>query len=182
MFTKIKKNIFDTTLVLDCTKSEDERGTFHKVYNSLDKNYASLASIDQVNIVSNRRAGTMRGLHYQRAPYGEKKIVKVLDGKILDFILCINKEHSMFGELFMIEMSSDNSKSLVISDDFAHGYITLVDNTWVSYVHEGQYVAEYEDGINFQALLQKRKIILPVEITTLSHRDKNFITFEEYSQ
>ena len=90
-----------------------------------------------------------RGLHFQKTPYSQSKLVSVQNGKILDFVIDLREGSKTFGESYSINLSSDNNLSIFVPADFAHGYLTLEDNTVVSYKVDNYYSPSHEEGIRY---------------------------------
>lgn len=135
-------------LILTPTKHSDERGYFTEIYNKktlLDFGFAE--AFIQDNQAYNKSAATLRGLHYQTAPFAQDKLVRVIQGSIFDVVVDLRRESSTFGKWFGVKLSQDNSKQLLIPKGFAHGYLTLEPDTIVSYKTSNHYAPEYEAGI-----------------------------------
>ena len=92
----------------------------------------------------------LRGLHYQIDPFSQSKLITVLSGEILDVAVDLRKSSNTFGNHFKIRLSSDDKKSLFIPKGFAHGYLTLSDDTLVCYKVDNYYNRDSQRGISFQ--------------------------------
>jgi len=103
----------------------------------------------QLNIVKSRKM-VFRGLHFQKPPHEQSKLVSVLKGKILDIAVDIRPKSKTYGKYFSIEISDDDNKSLFIPKGFAHGYLTLTDDVIISYSVDQYYNKKSEDGISFK--------------------------------
>lgn len=136
-------------------RHEDQRGSFTETYSR--RAFAELG-IDCVFVQDNqshsRSPGTVRGLHFQRPPKAQGKLVRVLRGSILD--VCVDLRHSSpsFGRHVTAELSSEKGNQIFVPAGFAHGFCTLEPDTEVSYKADGHYAPEHEGGIvwNDQAL------------------------------
>lgn len=120
--------------VLAPERRADERGFFARVFchdefaaHNLENNIA------QCNISFNPAKATLRGLHYQAAPYQEVKFVRCTMGLIFDVIVDLRPTSSTLGHWFGVELSADNRRMLYVPKDFAHGYLTLAPDTEVFY-------------------------------------------------
>lgn len=129
-------------------KLEDERGFFARTWchkevaaKGIDVNFV------QVNISFNKEAGTLRGMHYQNAPYQEDKLVRVTKGKIFDVILDLRRDSPSYKQWIGEELSDSNYKMLYIPKGVAHGFMTLADNTEVLYMHTEYFTPGYGTGV-----------------------------------
>jgi dTDP-4-dehydrorhamnose 3,5-epimerase len=128
---------------------EDNRGYFFEAYN--EQVFAE-AGIDIKFVQDNQSKssfGVIRGLHYQQDPFAQTKLVRVLEGKILDVAIDIRKGSPHFGQSFSIELSADNKKQLLIPAGFAHGFSVLSVTAVVLYKCDRFYNKESEGGIRF---------------------------------
>ena len=164
--------------MLNLSKNIDQRGYFFNILSkNLFFNKYSLTSIKQINISENKKKGTLRGLHYQNAPYAEQKIVICLKGRIFDVILDLRKHSKTFGQHIYFELSEKKNQLLVIPKNCAHGYQTLVDDSLVLYLHSQDYKKKYDFCINpFDKDLD---IKWPIKNKIMSNRDKNAEYFND---
>lgn len=128
----------------------DERGFFARVFCTEEFAAHNLPTgIKQSNISYNRYAGTLRGMHYQLAPYAEAKLVSCTRGAIYDVIVDLRPDSSTFKQWIGIDLTADNRHLLFVPEGFAHGFQTLVDNTEVSYQMFAPYHAESARGVRW---------------------------------
>jgi dTDP-4-dehydrorhamnose 3,5-epimerase len=113
----------------------------------------------------------LRGLHFQRAPKSQGKLVQVIKGAVLDVVVDIRKESSTFGQHFSIELNEKNKKLLWIPPGFAHGFLTLEDETIFSYKCTDYYAPELEGSIRWND--ETLNIQWGIDIPILSEKDKN---------
>jgi dTDP-4-dehydrorhamnose 3,5-epimerase len=128
---------------------EDNRGYFFEAYN--EQVFAE-AGIDIKFVQDNQSKssfGVIRGLHYQQDPFAQTKLVRVLEGKILDVAIDIRKGSPHFGQSFSIELSANNKKQLLIPAGFAHGFSVLSETAVVLYKCDRFYNKGSEGGIRF---------------------------------
>ena len=142
----IKTEIPDL-LILKPKVFEDERGYFFESYN--EKN---LANYDiQIQFVQDNQSkssfGVIRGLHYQLAPYSQTKLVRVLEGEVLDVGVDIRKESPTFGKCYSHKLSAENKQQMLIPAGFAHGFSVLSKIAVVFYKCDKLYHADSERGI-----------------------------------
>lgn len=121
--------------VLEPERHEDERGGFFRSFcrHEFEKHGLD-PTVAQANISSNRLAGTLRGLHFQTEPHGETKLVRCSRGRLFDVIADLRPGSATQGQWFGAELSTTNSHQLYIPRGFAHGFLTLDDDTEVSYL------------------------------------------------
>ena len=141
------KNIFiDGPQIIELKKLEDERGFFARFWckKELENNNIDF-DIKQINNSLSLEKGTLRGLHFQYPPKSEGKIIRCLTGSIWDVIVDIRKNSKTFGKWFAIELNQNNKKMLYVPKGFAHGFISLSNNTEILYLVSESYAPENED-------------------------------------
>lgn len=128
---------------------EDSRGYFFESYNAqtFDQEGIHLSFVQDNQ--SKSSYGVIRGLHYQLNPNAQTKLVRVLEGTILDVAVDIRKGSPTFGQHFAIELSADNKKQLLVPVGFAHGFSVLSETAVVMYKCDQFYSRESEGGIRF---------------------------------
>jgi dTDP-4-dehydrorhamnose 3,5-epimerase len=162
--------------VIDLEPFEDERGFFARTWCKKEfKAHGLNPELVQCNTSFNKEQGTLRGMHYQTAPYEEAKLVRCTFGAIYDVIIDLRPESKTFKKWLGLELSSDNRKSLYVPAGFAHGFLTLVDATEVFYQMSEFYYPEYAKGIRWND--PAIGIKWPAEIKIISDHDKNFQDF-----
>jgi dTDP-4-dehydrorhamnose 3,5-epimerase len=128
----------------------DARGYFCETFQRADFAAHGLASdFLQDNQSSSDRPGTVRGFHFQRPPFAQTKLVRVLRGRILDVAVDLRRSSPSFGRHIAIELSSDGNEQLLIPTGFAHGFCTLEPDTVVFYKVDQVYSAAHEGGVNW---------------------------------
>ena len=131
------------------TIHEDKRGYFFESFRS---EFIENAGINTHFIQENEsksKFGVLRGLHFQKEPFEQAKLVRVLDGEILDVAVDLRKDSKTFGKFESIVLSSSNKKQLLIPRGFAHGFVTLSKTATVSYKVDNYYSKESESGIRY---------------------------------
>jgi dTDP-4-dehydrorhamnose 3,5-epimerase len=124
----------DGAYIIDIERIEDERGFFARVFCTRELRKHKLdPRVVQCNISWNKKSGTLRGLHYQAAPDEETKIVRVTRGAIWDVIVDLRPDSPTFEKWTGVKLSARNRRMLYIPKGFAHGFITLTNNTEVFY-------------------------------------------------
>lgn len=128
----------------------DERGFFSRLWSVADLAVSGLEFAPvQSSISFSDRAGTLRGLHWQAEPHGETKLVRVTQGAVFDVAVDLRAGSPTRGRWFGTELSAANRAALLIPKGFAHGLVTLADDTEVLYVMDTPYVAEAVRGARF---------------------------------
>jgi len=173
------KTKLDGLVVLKPTVFKDNRGYFMESYNQ--KNINKL--LGNVNFVQDNESessrGVLRGLHFQKPPYTQAKLVRCLKGSVLDVVLDLRKDSKTYGIFETISLTEENKKQLFIPKGFAHGFIVLSKSAILSYKVDNYYNPESESGIiwndpdlNIDWKINKNEIIV-------SEKDKNLPTFNE---
>jgi dTDP-4-dehydrorhamnose 3,5-epimerase len=144
----IKTHISDL-LVFEPKVFEDSRGYFFEAYNEEVFKAEGIHTKFVQDNQSRSSYGVIRGLHYQMEPYSQAKLVRVLEGKILDVAVDIRKGSPTFGEHFAIELTAENKKQLMIPAGFAHGFSVLSEMAVVMYKCDRFYNKANEGGILF---------------------------------
>lgn len=120
--------------IIDIELREDERGFFARSWCEDEfKKHGLNPRLAQCNISFNKKRGTLRGMHYQVAPFAEAKVVRCTMGSIYDVIIDLRTDSPTFKQWIYVELSVENRRSLYIPEEFAHGFQTLMDNTEVFY-------------------------------------------------
>ena len=136
-------------VIVEPTVFEDSRGYFFESYNEgLFKQNGIAAAFIQDN-QSRSSYGVIRGLHYQQPPHAQAKLVRVLQGAILDVAVDIRKDSETYGQHFAIELSADNRKQLFLPEGFAHGFSVLSEVAVVLYKCNAFYNKSSEGGIRY---------------------------------
>lgn len=159
--------------LIDLEKREDERGFFARFFCKKEFNEMNLHNdIVQINNSFSVHKGTFRGMHFQNSPMGEDKIVRCISGSLLDIIVDLRKDSPTYLEHFKVELNSKNRVSLFVPKGFAHGFLTLEDNTEAFYLTTQFYSPEHESGLRYDD--PKLNINLPFEPINMTDKDKNW--------
>lgn len=136
--------------IIDLEKRQDERGFFARGWCRKEAAAHGLArDLVQANISYNAKKGTLRGMHYQAAPYQEVKLVRCVRGAVFDVIVDLRPSSATFKQWVGVELSQENGRMLYVPEDFAHGFQTLVDESEVNYLVSQYYTPEAERGLRF---------------------------------
>ncbi|ORE90769.1 dTDP-4-dehydrorhamnose 3,5-epimerase [Stappia sp. 22II-S9-Z10] len=137
-------------VLLKPRRFEDDRGWFQETWNAKTLKGAGLdIAFVQDNQSLSRRAGTVRGLHLQAAPFAQAKLVRVVAGAIVDVAVDLRRGSPTFGRWTAAELSAENGAQLFVPRGFAHGFCTLTDDTEVCYKVDGFYDKASERGIRY---------------------------------
>jgi dTDP-4-dehydrorhamnose 3,5-epimerase len=126
---------------------EDNRGYFFESYNKKAFDDAGIKTVFVQDNQSLSQKGVLRGLHFQKPPFAQGKLVSVIKGAVLDVAVDIRKNSSSYGKHVSIELNEQNKTMLLIPPGFAHGFLTLADNTIFSYKCSEFYHKEAEDSL-----------------------------------
>lgn len=175
--------IFQESKIVDCyfIRGEpfvDHRGTFSRKF--CEEEYPSKDKIHwvQENLSTNHKAGTLRGMHMQRDPYGEIKLVSCTRGRIFDVVVDMRRDSKSFGQWDGFELCEREVTSVLVSKGCAHGYLTLTDDTEVRYLVDNFYKPGAEVSLVWND--PKVGIVWPHSVDIVSDKDDNASSFDEY--
>ena len=144
-------NVIETEIagvkIVEPDVRRDERGFFCETYNRERYFKAGITADFVQDNESFSMKGVLRGLHWQSAPFGQAKLVRVIRGKVLDVAVDLRKGSATFGKYIATELSSENARQFFIPRGFAHGYLVLEDNTIFSYKCDNFYNKESEGSV-----------------------------------
>jgi len=163
--------------VIELEKREDERGFFARYF--CEREYAEHGLSTHFVQINNSLAvhkGTLRGMHYQLAPKAETKVVRCLSGALWDCIIDLRPDSETFGQHHAVELSAHNRTMFYVPKGFAHGFITLQDNTEALYLVDEFYAPQQERGIRFDD--PRFGIEWPLAPSVLSDKDKGHPGFD----
>ncbi|PAU94012.1 dTDP-4-dehydrorhamnose 3,5-epimerase [Aliifodinibius salipaludis] len=164
--------------VIDLKKLGDERGFFARAFCVNEfKEQGIEFSVAQANVSYNRYKHTLRGMHYQEEPYGEAKLVRCTRGAIWDAIIDVRPDSSTYMQWIGVELTEQNYRMLYIPEGFAHGFITLEDETEVTYQVSEFYTPGAEKGIRWDD--QSFNIDWPADPKIMSEKDKSWSDFKK---
>ena len=128
----------------------DERGLFARTWCEAEASAFGLnVKVVQCNLSFNERRGTLRGMHYQSAPFAEAKLVRCTRGSIFDAIIDLRPESPTYGGHVTALLSADDRRTLYVPEDFAHGFQTLEDDTEVTYQMSRAFSPEHGRGVRW---------------------------------
>ena len=151
----------------------DDRGYFSEIYR---EDFLSECIGSEVKFIQDNESmstkGVLRGLHYQLPPFSQSKLLRVVEGKILDLVVDIRRSSPTFGKHVALELSSENMKQLFIPCGFAHGFLVLSERAKINYKVDNYYMPEYDRGIAFNDPKLNIDWPFPLEKLQLSKKDK----------
>jgi len=166
------KTEFPDLLVFDPVVFGDDRGYFYESYN--EKTFSREGDIN-IKFVQDNQArsvyGVVRGLHFQNNPHSQTKLIRALQGSILDVVVDLRVGSPTHGKVYTIELSSDNKKQLMVPQGFAHGYSVLSETAEVFYKCDNFYNKETEGGIIYNDPALKIDWKIPAGKMILSAKD-----------
>ena len=177
---RIQKTTLKDCFILTPTVFTDERGAFYETYN--EKLFKKATGIE-VNFVQDNQSistkGVLRGLHFQIGEMAQAKLVRVIQGKVLDIVVDLRKDSETFGKHFSIILDDIKNEQLFVPRGFAHGFITLSKKSVFSYKCDNYYDKVSERGIIYNDATLALDWHLSEEDFIVSEKDKILPTFTE---
>lgn len=162
---------------IEVQKKEDERGFFGRAWCRNEFNqYQLKTDFVQHNISFNTRKGTLRGMHYQKEPFQEAKLIRCTKGSIFDVIIDLRQDSPTYKQYSCFVLSQDDHMELYIPEGFAHGFITLEDNSEVMYLMSQYYHPDAAAGIRWND--EQFNIPWPIKPLVISTRDASYPDFD----
>ena len=156
----------------------DERGWFKETYQAPRYRELGIPDLPQHNVSSSKR-GVIRGLHFQREPHAQGKLIQVLRGSVWDVVVDVREGSPTFGSWLAFDLSADNHRQLWVPPGFAHGFQALELDCELLYLHSAPYSPDAERALN--PCDPRLAIHWPLPIVNLSERDrKHAILTEEF--
>lgn len=176
---KITKTPIEGLLIIEPTVFGDERGYFYESFNK--EKFKELTG-EELDFVQDNQSlsgkDIVRGLHFQNPPYGQGKLVRVLQGAVIDVVVDIRKQSPTYGKHFAIKLTEENKKIFWIPKGFAHGFSSLKDNTIFLYKCTDYYNKESEDSIYWNDA--DLNINWEVENPIISEKDQEKKRFKDF--
>ena len=173
---ELVKTEISGVFILKSKVHKDKRGFFSEIYNKKKLNLKKIIFV-QDNISYNKKSFTFRGLHCQKKPFAQSKLIRVEKGEILDFIFDIRPKSKTYKKIITIKLNDKNLDQIFIPKGVAHGFLTVKANTKVTYKVDEFYSKKHDSGYNiydkiFKTNISKKKLIL-------SNKDLNLPFFSE---
>jgi dTDP-4-dehydrorhamnose 3,5-epimerase len=165
--------------VIDLEPVEDARGFFARAWSARELSSIGLESrIDECNLSFNGRRGTLRGMHFQRPPHAEVKLIRCIKGALYDVIVDLRTDSPTFRHWVGFELDEENRRMLYVPRGFAHGFQTLADGTEVYYMISNAHVPEAAAGVRWND--PSFGIDWPMaEPTVISDKDRSWPDFTD---
>lgn len=159
----------------------DSRGHFARTMcHDEFSRHGLISDFVQQNMSYSAGRGTLRGLHYQRRPYAEAKLIRCLRGAIVDVIVDIREDSSSYLQHQLFELTDRNQQQLYVPPGFAHSFLTMSDDVEVSYLVSAPYHPASEDGLRYSD--EALEISWPIPIAVLSEKDANWPLISERTE
>lgn len=160
-------------ILIEPTVHGDDRGYFVETFRQdlFEETLGYKVNFIQDN-ESKSTKGVLRGLHYQLPPYTQAKLVRVIEGSVLDVAIDIRKSSPTFGQHVSVELTGENKHQLFIPHGFAHGFVVLSDSATFAYKVDNYYAPEHDRGIAFDDIKLTIDWQLPLNELQLSDKDK----------
>lgn len=162
--------------IIDLEKHRDDRGFFARTFCRKELEAQGLiADVAQANMSLSKVRGTLRGMHHQKSPFEETKLVRCTQGALYDVIIDLRADSPTFKEWIGVELTAANCRMLFVPRNFAHGFITLADDTEVTYMVSQFYSPGSELGIRWND--PQIGIQWPIAVQVISEKDANWPDF-----
>ena len=178
---KIKETHIPGLLVVEPQVYGDSRGYFFESFNAAE--FAKQTGIDTQFVQDNESRssyGVVRGLHMQHPPHAQAKLVRVVEGRVLDVAVDLRKDSPTFGKHFSIELTGENHLQVYIPRGFAHGFSVLSETAVFQYKCDGYYAPASEAAIAWNDPDLAIDWKLPIEAVVLSDKDRNHPSLKEF--
>ena len=172
-----KETNLNGAYLIELEKFKDERGFFARSYCFREFEDLGLnPRIVQCNVSYNLKKGTMRGMHYQMPPHAEAKLVRCIRGAIYDVIIDLRPDSKTYRKHYGVQLDSENRRMLFVPEGFAHGFLTLEENTEIFYQMSEFFAPNSARGFRWND--PAFGIKWPIEIKVVSDRDRTYPDFE----
>lgn len=162
--------------VIQPEPKSDERGFFARTFDAREFETRGLdPRVAQTNLSFNVARGTLRGMHYQRPPHAEVKLVRCTRGAVHDVIIDLRADSPTFRQHFAVRLDAENRTVLYVPEGFAHGFLTLSDGAEVSYQISRPYSPEHGTGVRFDD--PAFGIVWPAPVRVILERDRTYPDF-----
>ncbi|WP_420552535.1 dTDP-4-dehydrorhamnose 3,5-epimerase [Tenacibaculum aiptasiae] len=177
---EFKKTEIPGVIIIKPTIFGDERGYFFESFNKkrIEKYVQNLNFIQDNE--SKSQKGVLRGLHFQKPPYSQSKLVRCIKGKILDVVVDLRKGSPTYGKHISEELSEENKKQLYIPKGFAHGFLVKSEEAIIVYKVDNYYAPDYDSGIKWNDIDLQIDWGVKEEEVILSEKDKKLKSFRDF--
>ena len=185
---EVIKTAIDGVVIIEPKVFKDQRGYFFESFSQREFE----AKVRKINFVQDNESmssyGVMRGLHFQRPPYTQSKLVRCVKGKVLDVAVDIRKGSPTYGQHVAVELSEDNHRQFFVPRGFAHGFAVLSDTAVFQYKCDNFYAPQADGGISIKDESLGIDWKIPTDMVILSEKDtlhsclKNFDSPFSYNE
>ena len=176
---KFIKTEISEVIIIEPTVFGDDRGYFLESYNKK----AFEENIGSVNFVQDNESksakGVLRGLHFQKPPFAQAKLVRCIEGSVLDVAVDIRKGSPTYGKHVTVKLSGENKRQLFVPRGFAHGFAVLSETAIFAYKVDNTYAPEHDAGIKYDDKELNIDWGITEEEIQLSEKDKNLSFFKD---
>lgn len=172
----------DGVVIIEPNIIGDERGYFYEAFNQREFSEKVCPTVFVQDNQSKSRYGVLRGLHFQKPPHAQSKLVRVLKGKVLDVAVDIRKGSPAFGKHVAVELTEDNHRQLFIPRGFAHGFVVLSDEVLFQYKCDNYYAPQSEGAIAWDDTELAIDWKIPAKDIVLSEKDKKNLALKEVKE
>ncbi len=175
-FTKTK---IPDLVIIEPNVFGDDRGYFFESFrkDEFEKEIGKINFVQENESKSGR--GVLRGLHFQRPPFAQAKLVRVVEGEVLDVAVDIRTDSPTYGKYVSVKLSAENKKQFFIPRGFAHGFVVLSDTAIFQYKVDNYYAPDYDDGILFHDKELNIDWGISASEIKLSEKDKKMKFFKD---
>lgn len=176
----IKTKIQDV-YIIEPTVFEDDRGYFLESFNlnSFEENIYPIKFVQDNESKSSK--GVLRGLHFQKPPFNQAKLVRCVEGRVMDVAVDLRKGSPTYGKHVAVELTGDNKKQLFVPRGFAHGFSVLSETAVFAYKVDNTYAPEYDSGIRWNDKELNIDWGIDESEVKLSEKDKNLTYFSDFN-
>ena len=177
---EVRKTKIDGVVIIEPKVFQDARGYFFESFSQREFE----AKVCQINFVQDNESmssyGVMRGLHFQRPPFAQSKLVRCVKGSVLDVAVDIRKGSPTYGQHVAVELSEDNHRQFFVPRGFAHGFVVLSETAVFQYKCDNFYAPEADGGINIKDDALGIDWQIPMEKAILSEKDLKHVSLKDF--
>ena len=177
---EVIKTKIDGVVIIEPKVFQDARGYFFESFSQREFE----AKVRQINFVQDNESmssyGVMRGLHFQRPPFAQSKLVRCVKGRVLDVAVDIRKGSPTYGQHVAVELSEDNHRQFFVPRGFAHGFVVLSETAVFQYKCDNFYAPEADGGINIKDDALGIDWQIPMEKAILSEKDLKHVSLKDF--
>lgn len=178
---KITQTNIEGLVIIEPRVFGDARGYFMETFqkNTFNSNVTETEFIQDNESKSSK--GVLRGLHFQLPPYQQAKLVRVIEGEVLDVAVDLRKDSKTYGQHYSILLSGENKKQFFVPRGFAHGFVVLSETAIFSYKVDNLYAPTHDSGIMWNDETLNIDWNIDIALIQLSEKDKNLSSFKDFN-